>query len=69
MKISGHLTESTFERYNIVDSSDLHEAMAKVEKYFDGSLMEVEENQQQVRQQMLSFQQSRGSSVGRAADS
>jgi hypothetical protein len=69
MKISGHLTESTFERYNIVDSSDLHEAMAKVEKYFDGNLMEVEENQQQVRQQMLSFQQSRGSSVGRAADS
>src|ERR1017187_5605494 len=32
MKISGHLTESTFERYNIVDSTDLHEAMAKVEK-------------------------------------
>jgi hypothetical protein len=37
MKISGHLTESTFERYNIVDSSDLHEAMAKAEKHFDGS--------------------------------
>ena len=34
MKISGHLTESTFERYNIVDSTDLHEAMAKVEKHF-----------------------------------
>ena len=42
MKISGHLTESTFERYNIVDSTDLHEAMAKVEKYFDGNLMAVE---------------------------
>jgi hypothetical protein len=42
MKISGHLTESTSERYNIVDSSDLREAMAKVEKHFDGSLMEVE---------------------------
>jgi hypothetical protein len=36
MKISGHLTESTFERYNVVDSEYLHEAMAKVEKYFDG---------------------------------
>ena len=56
MKISGHLTESTFERYNIVDSTDLYEARAKVEKYFDGNLMEVEQNQQQDRQQMLSFQ-------------
>jgi hypothetical protein len=69
MKISGHLTESTFERHNIVGSADLHEAMAKVEKYFDSNLMEVEENQQQDRQQMRSLQQSRGSSVGRAADS
>jgi integrase len=55
MKISGHLTESTFERYNIVDSTDLHEVMAKVEKYFDGNLMAVEENQQQVNQQAVSF--------------
>jgi len=42
MKISGHLTESTFERYNIVDSTDLHEAMAKVEKHIDGKLMAVD---------------------------
>jgi len=56
IKISGHLTESTFERYNIVDSTDLQEAMAKVEKYFDGNLMAVEENQQQSVQQGLSFQ-------------
>ena len=69
MKISGHLTESTFERCNIVDSTDLHEAMTKIEKYVDDNLMEVEGNEQQDRQQMLSFQQSRGSSVGRAADS
>ena len=41
MRISGHLTESTFERYNIVDSTDLHEAMAKVEKHFDGTLAEA----------------------------
>jgi hypothetical protein len=34
MKISGHLTESTLERYNIVDSTDLNEAVAKVEKLF-----------------------------------
>jgi integrase len=48
MKISGHLTESTFERYNIVDSTDLHEAMAKVEKHFgkiDGKLMAVDGKQ------------------------
>jgi len=45
MKISGHLTESTFERYNIVDSTDLHEAMAKVEKHIDASLMAVDEKQ------------------------
>ena len=45
MNISGHLIESTFERYNIVDSTDLHEAMAKAEKYFDGNLMAVDEKQ------------------------
>jgi hypothetical protein len=56
MKISGHLTECTFKRYNIVDSTDLHEAMAKVEKYFDGNLMAVEVNQQQGNQQAVSFQ-------------
>jgi len=54
MKISGHLTESTFERYNIVDSTDLHDAMARVEKYFDGNLMAVEDNQQQSGQQVVS---------------
>jgi integrase len=53
MKISGHLTESTFERYNIVDSTDLHEAMAKVEKYIDGNLMEIDENQPPVIKQLL----------------
>jgi integrase len=56
MKISGHVTESTFERYNIVDSTDLHEAMAKIEKYFDGNLMAVEENQQHSSQQIVSYQ-------------
>jgi len=32
MKISGHKTRSVFERYNIVDPSDLREATAKLEK-------------------------------------
>ena len=56
VKISGHLTESTLERYNIVDSTDLHEAMAKVEEYFDGNLMAVEEKQQQGSPQLISLQ-------------
>ena len=56
MKISGHLTESTFEQYNIVDTTDLHEAMAKVEKYFDGNLMAVDESQHQMGHQVVSFQ-------------
>jgi hypothetical protein len=47
VKNSGFLT---------VDSTDLHEAMAKVEKYFDGNLMAVEENQQRGGQQVLSSQ-------------
>jgi len=45
MKISGHLTESTFERYNTVDPTDLDKAMAKVEKDIDGSLMAVDRKQ------------------------
>ena len=56
MKISGHLTESTFERYNIVDSTDLHEAMAKVEKHFDDSLMAVEAKHLQSDQEVFCYQ-------------
>jgi hypothetical protein len=37
-----------------VDSTDLHDAMAKVEKYFDGNLIAVQENQQQGAQQAIS---------------
>jgi integrase len=33
MKISGHKTRSVFSRYNIVDSSDVHEVMEKLRKY------------------------------------
>jgi hypothetical protein len=54
MKISGHLTESTSERYNIVDSTDLHEANGEGRELFVGNLMAVEENQRQSSQQVLS---------------
>lgn len=45
MKISGHLTESTFERYDIVDSRDSHRAMAKLEKHIDGNFRAVDVKQ------------------------
>ena len=32
MRISGHLSRSVFERYNIVDESDLADAALKVER-------------------------------------
>jgi integrase len=35
MQITGHKTESVFERYNIVDSGDLRDAAKKVESYIE----------------------------------
>jgi hypothetical protein len=33
MRISGHSTGRVFNRYNIVDESDLHDAVKKVEEH------------------------------------
>ncbi len=33
MTTSGHRSRSVFDRYNIVSTDDLHQAMAKVEQY------------------------------------
>ena len=36
MLISGHKTRSVFERYNIVDDRDLHEAADKLYRHLSG---------------------------------
>jgi integrase len=41
MKITGHLTESMFERYNITDEADLRYAMGKVDERYRAEQKEV----------------------------
>jgi hypothetical protein len=71
-KISGHLKESTFERYDIVDSTDLNEVVVKVEEPLMGQWEINENSSSPARNEPASLLFSivrRGSSAGRAADS
>ena len=43
MRISGHRSDSMFERYNIVATEDLRVAAEKVQLYVDGLPTETEE--------------------------
>ncbi len=48
MLISGHRTESVFERYNIVDEADLSAATASMEQYYRTIDAKIDEHQKKV---------------------
>ena len=49
MAISGHKTRSVFDRYDIVDESDIKAAAAAVEEYLEGSSKQLERKVREIK--------------------